>query len=49
MTKLCWIIASKYEKSIPLEFRKRITTMDSSGVGIQRAIKGFEVSTVGML
>ena len=26
---------------------KRMTTIDSSGVGIQRAMNGFEVSTVG--
>ena len=32
---------------MPLGSRKRITTIDSSAVGIQRAMKGFEVSTVG--
>ena len=45
--KLSWIIDSRYGKSMPRGLRKRITTIDSSGVGIQRAMNGFEVSTVG--
>ena len=32
---------------MPRGFRKRITTSDSSAVGIQRAMNGLEVSTVG--
>jgi hypothetical protein len=31
---------------MPRGLRKRITTIDSSGFGIQRAMNGFEVSTV---
>src|SRR5450631_2784286 len=45
--KLCGIIDSRYGKSMPRGFLSRITTIDSSGVGIQRAMKGFDVSTVG--
>src|ERR1700761_1597310 len=45
--KLFGIIDSKYGKSIPRGFLSRITTIDSSGVGIQRAMNGFDVSTVG--
>src|SRR5580692_11307325 len=45
--KLFGIIDSRYGKSMPRGFFRRITTIDSSGVGIQRAMKGFEVSTVG--
>ena len=37
----------EYGKSMPCGSRKRMTTIDSSGVGIQRAMKGFDVSTVG--
>ena len=32
---------------MPRGLSKRMTTIDSSGVGIQRAMNGFEVSTVG--
>ncbi len=32
---------------MPRGFLNRITTTLSSGVGIQRAMKGFEVSTTG--
>jgi len=46
--KLCGIIDSRYGKSMPRGFFRRITTIDSSGVGIQRAMNGFYVSTVGM-
>ena len=42
------IIDSRYGKSMPRGSLKRMMTIDSSGVGIQRATKGFEVSTVGM-
>ena len=45
--KLFGIIESRYGKSMPRGFFSRITTIDSSGVGIQRAMNGFEVSTVG--
>ena len=38
---------TRYEKSIPFGSLKRITTIDSSAVGIQRAMNGFDVSTVG--
>jgi hypothetical protein len=31
---------------MPRGLRKRITTIDSPGFGIQRAMNGFEVSTV---
>ena len=47
LMKLLWIIESRYGKSIPCGLRKRMTTIDSSGVGIHRATKGFDVSTVG--
>src|ERR1700730_7509581 len=45
--KLFGIIDSRYGKSKPRGFLKRITTIDSSSVGIQRAMNGFDVSTVG--
>src|SRR5579863_493405 len=45
--KLPCSIDTRYEKSMPRGLRKRITTIDSSGVGIQRATNGFDVSTVG--
>ena len=32
---------------MPRGSRKRMTTIDLSAVGIQRAMKGFDVSTVG--
>ena len=32
---------------MPRGLLKRITTIDSSGVGIQRAMNGLEVSTIG--
>ena len=32
---------------MPLGLAKRITTMDSSAVGMARAMKGLEVSTIG--
>ena len=32
---------------MPRGLANRIMTIDSSAVGIQRAVKGFEVSTVG--
>ena len=32
---------------MPRGSAKRITSIDSSGVGIQRAMNGFEVSTTG--
>src|ERR1700682_6189034 len=45
--KLFGIIDSRYGKSITRGFFSRITTIDWSCVGIQRAMNGFEVSTVG--
>ncbi|MNM63559.1 hypothetical protein D3C81_749290 [compost metagenome] len=42
-----WIMLSRYWKSMPFGFAKRITTMLSSGAGISREIKGLEVSTHG--
>ena len=41
------IIDNRYGKSIPRGLANRITNIDSSGVGIQRATKGFDVSTTG--
>ena len=46
--KLQEIIESRYGKSMPCGSLKRITTIDSSALGIVRAMNGFEVSTVGM-
>ena len=40
-------IDSRYWKSMPLGFAKRITTMLSSALGMSFAMNGFEVSTVG--
>jgi len=45
--KLSWIIESRYGKSMPRGLAKRMTSIDSSGVGIQRAMKGLDVSTIG--
>ena len=45
--KLSWIIDTSYGKSMPFGLRKRMTTIDSSGVGIQRAMNGLDVSTIG--
>src|SRR5262249_45382759 len=38
---------SRYGKSIPRGLEKWITSMDSSGVGMNRAMNGFDVSTTG--
>ena len=43
LMKLPWIIDSRYGKSTPRGFLKRMTTIDSSGVGIHRAMNGFDV------
>ena len=32
---------------MPRGLAKRMTSIDSSGVGIQRAMNGFDVSTIG--
>ena len=32
---------------MPRGLAKRMTTIDSSAVGIQRAMNGFDVSTIG--
>src|SRR5262249_41914892 len=40
-------IESKYGKSMPRGLEKWITRKDSSGVGMNRAMNGFEVSTTG--
>jgi hypothetical protein len=32
---------------MPRGLAKRITRIDSAGVGIQRAMNGFDVSTIG--
>lgn len=42
-----WSIESRYGKSIPCGSRKRMITIDSSAVGIDRAMNGFDVSTIG--
>ncbi len=41
------IIDSRYGKSMPFGFAKRITTMLSPAAGMSRAMNGFEVSTIG--
>ena len=41
------IIDSRYGKSMPRGFLKRITVMLSPAVGMSRAMNGFEVSTTG--
>src|ERR1700722_18328190 len=38
---------NRYGKSMPCGFAKRITRNDSSGAGMKRATKGFDVSTTG--
>ena len=40
-------IDSRYGKSMPFGFAKRITTIDSSAVGMSLAMNGLLVSTVG--
>jgi hypothetical protein len=40
-------IDNKYGKSIPRGLEKWITRNDSSGVGMNRAMNGFYVSTIG--
>ena len=41
------IIRSKYEKSTPRDWAKRITSKLSSAVEMSRATNGFEVQPVG--
>src|SRR3954451_19025060 len=45
--KLPCSMETRYEKLMPRGLLKRITTIDSSAVGIQRATNGFGVSTIG--
>ncbi len=40
-------IDSRYGKSMPCGSRNRMITMDSSAVGIDRAMNGLDVSTIG--
>ena len=41
------IIDNRYGKSMPRGSANRITVRDSSGVGIQLAMNGLDVSTTG--
>ena len=41
------IMDDRYGKSIPRGFANLMTVMDSSAVGIERAVKGLDVSTMG--
>ena len=41
------VIDSRYGKAMPRGSAKRITSIDSSGVRIERAMNGLEVSTTG--